>query len=163
MGEQPRPGAAPEADQYKVDMNSSIQPNMTPSYRFNIHFPDSLGAFIDGSCGHPKSLPTLPLVRLRIKDCAFTGPGYGRCSILAIRYANQLLYKKIMTNVSSAACSSVEDEGDDESAAVLMLHSNYVLYEASSYPYRPRTSAKMSISTMPTKIRDWRMYDRTPC
>lgn len=32
-----------------------------------------------------------------------------------------------------------------------------------THPYRPRTSAKMRMRTMPTKILDWRMKERTPC
>jgi hypothetical protein len=34
---------------------------------------------------------------------------------------------------------------------------------SSTHPYNPKTSAKMRMSTMPTKMRDWRMYARTPC
>lgn len=30
------------------------------------------------------------------------------------------------------------------------------------YPYKPKTSPKININTIPTNIRDWSIYDRTP-
>jgi hypothetical protein len=37
-----------------------------------------------------------------------------------------------------------------------------VVAPSSTHPYSPSTSAKINISTIPTKMRDWRMYARTP-
>ena len=35
--------------------------------------------------------------------------------------------------------------------------------EEKTYPYRPRTSEKININTIPTNTLDWFMYARTPC
>lgn len=46
---------------------------------------------------------------------------------------------------------------------VVMSAQSFCYRGQDNYPYRPNTSPKIRISTMPTKTRDCSMNDRTPC
>jgi hypothetical protein len=61
----------------------------------------------------------------------------------------------------SASALRVENQSYDQSAQVDQ-HQTVVRGTGNTHPYKPSTSPKMSIKTMPTNILDCCIYVRTP-
>lgn len=78
--------------------------------------------------------------------------------LLPFHYSS--LFESIRVGVRLSSGFRVEDQGNDQTRIINEEH-NYVR-DRGTDPYRPKTSAKIRINTIPTNILDCDMYDRTP-
>jgi hypothetical protein len=119
---------------------------------------------IEGRCSNVRSAMAsfLPYTRPKLLQCSSTISLIKQCSSYHLRYRWILciLLYKLRVKRGLALALRVEDQCNDESRlvswAIISKRSK------STNPYRPKTSPKIRIRTIPTKILDCCMYDLTP-